>query len=110
MSHIIIEVDQAVGSAYIALGDAPVARTIEREDGILVDLDEFGVATGIELPDQHMPVPFADLVDRYHVRSDVVDLLRMIRPDVASFVTVTSAVEGALPVEASASGGAVTRA
>lgn len=97
MSHIAIEVDQAVGSAYISLSLEPVVRTTEHSDGILIDLDRFDVAVGIELLDQHTPIPFGALIDRYHVRSDVVELLRRVRPDVASFVMLTSAVEGSCP-------------
>lgn len=97
MAKISIDVDQAVGCAYIRLSDHPVAKTVEHADGVLVDLDEFGVAVGLELLDQHAPIPFAALTGQYHVHSDVIELLRMVRPDVASFVTVTSGVGGSSP-------------
>ena len=94
MSTITIEVDEGMNTAYVVLSKAPVARTVEHDDAVLIDLDEFGCAVGIEFLDQTTPIPFTDLVEQYHVHSAVVELLRLIRPDVASFIQVTRGNDG----------------
>lgn len=96
MRQISIDVDQSVNAAYIALSTEPVAKTVELSDTVLVDLDEFGVAVGIELLDQHASLPLGELTERYHVRSDVVDLLRELRVSGESLVSFTSGAEGSV--------------
>ena len=92
--NIAIEVDTTLNSAYIQLSDKPVARTVEHSEEILVDLDEHGVAVGIEVMNEGTPLPFQDLISKFHVHSDVVDLLRLIRPDVSAFLRFSQASEG----------------
>lgn len=94
MKGIRIEVDLEVDAAYIGLSDAAVARTVELSDQVLVDLDEFGVAVGIEVLDRSVPLPLSELVERYHVRSEVVDLLGLLRPGVSSFFELTRGTDG----------------
>ena len=94
MSGITIEVDQSVDAAYITLSDQPVVRTVQHNEAVLIDLDQFGCAVGIEFLDQSTLIPFQELVDDYHVHSDVVELLRLVRPDVASFIDVTRGNDG----------------
>ena len=91
---ITIEVDTRLHAAYIKLADEPVVRTVEFNDLILVDLDQYGVAVGIELLDEGAQLPFTELVDVFHVHSDVVELLRLIRPSVASYLQLTSGSDG----------------
>jgi uncharacterized protein YuzE len=97
---VVVKVDSALNAAYIRLSENPVARTIEHNDLILVDVDELGVAVGIEVLDEGAALPFSELVSDYHVHSDVVDLLRLIRPDVASFLRLTTQTEGQSDVQA----------
>lgn len=44
-----VTIDGLADAAYIELNDAPVARTKELSETVLVDLDEYDVAVGIEL-------------------------------------------------------------
>ncbi|TDW91123.1 DUF2283 domain-containing protein [Kribbella sp. VKM Ac-2566] len=94
MPSITIEVDTVLDTAYIRLAESPVARTVEHNEEINIDLDSFNVAIGIELLAEGAPVPFTDLVERYHVHTDVVELLRLIRPDVASYLELTKGNDG----------------
>lgn len=96
---IVIEVDADLKSAYIRLSSDQVARTIEFNDLIMVDLDEFGVAVGIELLEEGAVLPFTELVNDFHVHSDVVELLRLIRPSVASYLRLTSGIDGTSQVK-----------
>ena len=74
MSRITIEVDTVVHAAYIKLSDAPVVRTVDFNGQIMIDLDEFGIAVGIEVLDERVPLPFTELVSDFHVHTDVADL------------------------------------
>lgn len=89
-----LEMDIAASAAYIRLSDQTVAKSVELGDAFLVDLDEFDVAVGIEALDLSVELPFTDLVDRFHIHTDVVELLRKIRPGVAQFVSMTQGTEG----------------
>lgn len=93
-TSISIQVDTDVHAAYIRLSSEPVAKTVECNEHILVDLDAFGVAVGIELLDETTPLPFDVLMTDFHVHSDVVMLLRMIRPNVSTFVSLYQGTEG----------------
>ena len=94
MGSITIELDTVVDAAYIRLATAPVARTVAHDDRINIDLDVHGVVIGIEVLGEGVPLPFAELVDRYHVHSDVVEMLRVIRPDVAAFLQLRFGTDG----------------
>ncbi|MGA8245720.1 MAG: DUF2283 domain-containing protein [Nocardioides sp.] len=88
-------VDTVLETAYIHLSDGQVARTVDVNDDIAVDLDAFGLVVGIEILDQRAPLPFTELLDRFHVHSDVVETLRLIRPDVDSFLRLHTGHDGA---------------
>lgn len=94
MEGISIELDTVLHAAYIRLSDHAVVRTVALDDQVMVDLDEFGVAVGVEVLDESAPLPFARLTDEFHVHTDVIGLLRFIRPDIASFVGVTQGNDG----------------
>jgi uncharacterized protein YuzE len=94
MSGISIMTDPTVDAAYIGLSQNEIAHTVEFSETVLVDVDEFGVAVGIELLGQNAEIPFTALVDRFHVHSSVVETLRLIRPSVGAFVSTQSANEG----------------
>lgn len=100
---ITIEVDTTLKTAYIALSENDVARTVAHDELIQVDLDELGVAVGIEILDEGAILPFQDLIEKYHVHSDVVDLLRLIRPSVASYLEFTQGNDGAAVASGSGS-------
>ncbi|WP_435744864.1 DUF2283 domain-containing protein [Nocardioides sp. SYSU DS0663] len=99
---IAIEVDAALHAAYIRLSDDEVARTVEFSDLIMVDLNEFGVAVGIELLDEGAVLPFTELVNDFHVHSDVVEILRLIRPSVSSYLKLTQGNDGTSEVRSAA--------
>jgi uncharacterized protein YuzE len=94
MSRIEIAVDGLLNCAYVRLSEEPVRETVEHDPGVLIDLDEHRCVVGIELLDQASTIPFRDLVDHYHVRSDVVELLRLIRPSVEAFVDLSRGHDG----------------
>jgi uncharacterized protein YuzE len=100
---IMVHVDQMADAAYIRLSDAPVARTVTVREDINVDLDEFGVAVGVEALSIRAEIPFDDLTSCYHVRSEVVEMLRLIRPSIGEFVEVgtsTCALHGPMSTSA----------
>lgn len=80
-----LEVDLEVGASYIALSDRPVERTRDFNDAISVDLDEFGVVVGIEVMGLGTTIPYDELARRYHIRSDVLEAVNLIRPSVGYF-------------------------
>lgn len=86
MSSIKLSVDQTDSLAYITLSDHVVDSTVEHDDCVIVDLDDMGVAVGVELLDLDAVIPFDALTTRYHVKSDVVGLLRLIQPTINSFI------------------------
>lgn len=89
-----IEVDTTLHAAYIELSTEPVVRTVAFSDDIQIDLDRFGVAVGIEVLDENARLPFDELLSEFHVRTDVIDLLKLIRPDVNSYLTLTTGNDG----------------
>ncbi|MFP3670919.1 DUF2283 domain-containing protein, partial [Priestia sp. SIMBA_032] len=76
---------EAADAAYIELSKNKVVRTVEVNDSVLLDLDEYNIAVGVEVLELSAEIPFVRLNKEYHVHSEVVDLLRMIYPDVAGF-------------------------
>ena len=104
---ITIEVDTVLHTAYIQLSNEDVVKTVDLDDRIQIDLDRFGVAVGIEVLDEGAPLPFTELVEMFHVHSDVIDLLRLIRPDVSSYLEFTHGNDG---VSNAAGTAALTRA
>lgn len=95
MTSIRVEVERELNTAYIQLSPNDVSTTVEVNDQILIDLDAHGVAVGIEVLDERAPLPFTELCERFHVHSDVVDRLRLIRPDVNTWLNFTSGNDGA---------------
>ena len=67
-----VEIDTAIGAAYIQLSDAAVGRTEEFSEDINVDLDAHGMVVGIELLDTSVPVPLDQLSVRYHIKSSTI--------------------------------------
>lgn len=96
-SSIRIELDHEADAAYIVLSERPVARTRQLTPEVLVDLDEFEVAVGIEVLGLDASIPFDVLVSELHIHSDVIEVIKLIRPSVQSFVLrATSASAGSV--------------
>lgn len=94
-SQIQVEIDPAASAAYITLSTNPVARTQEVTEAVMVDLDDHGVAVGIEVLDLGAKMPYEQLCTYYHVHSDVVDILKTIRPSIKVWsVSITSGPDG----------------
>lgn len=59
-----------------------------------VDTDKLGVVVGIEVLTLTAEIPYDALIANHHVRSEVVDALRRIRPRLSTFVSyVQSALD-----------------
>lgn len=82
-----IQVDQEFDTGYIRLSSSNVAETVEVSDLVLVDLDEFKVAVGVEVLSLSAEIPFSRLRYDFHVDSRIVELLRQIQPTLGKFFT-----------------------
>lgn len=82
-----IVIDREADAAYIRLSPEPVARTISLTPDVNVDVDKLGVVVGIEVLTLTAQIPYDELIANHHVRSEVVDTLRRIRPSVSTFVS-----------------------
>ncbi len=91
---ITIEVDTVLHAAYIQLSEAEIVGTVDFSEEIQIDLDRHGVAVGIEVLNERAPLPFTELTERFHVHSDVINLLRLIRPDVSSYLAFSQGNDG----------------
>nr|WP_227992854.1 DUF2283 domain-containing protein [Pseudactinotalea sp. HY160] len=91
---IAIAVDQDADAAYIRLSTETVVETREVTEDVMVDLDMNGIAVGVEVLGLDADIPYTTLCTEFHVHSDVVDLLRQIRPSVSGFVSLRSASGG----------------
>lgn len=59
--------DTAANAVYIELSDRDVARTVEVTDTVMIDLDKFDVATGIELLAPETTPDLSEIMRRCHV-------------------------------------------
>lgn len=84
-----IVIDQTADIAYVRLSGHAVVSTCQLNDEVLVDLDQHNIAVGIEVLRADAELPFDELTGRFHVHSDVVDLLRLLRPSVDGFARMT---------------------
>lgn len=82
-----IEVDLNADAAYIYLSDKrAIAETAAVSSTVNVDLDQFGVAVGIEVLGLRTEIPWAKLVRDCHVHSSVEATVRLIAPSVQGFM------------------------
>ena len=88
-----LTVDFAADAAYLLLSDHEIARTCEVAPGVLVDLDGYGIVTGVEVIDLDAVIPYSELIDKFHVRADQLVTLDSVRPSVSSFVSRQSETE-----------------
>lgn len=89
-----LEIDLESDLAYVRFTDAPVARTVEVEEAIQIDLDQFNVAVGIEFLDLSADIPFQRLITEFHVRPEHVELLRLLRPNMTTSLQLRQRLEG----------------
>lgn len=87
MATISIKIDVQADAAYIKLLDAQVHSTVSLTDDVNIDLDAHGRVIGLEVLTLEADIPFTDLIENYHVTSDVIESLRQIRPSVNTFLT-----------------------
>lgn len=78
-----ITVDESVGACYITLSDDPVTETFEYSADILVDLNEYDVAVGIEVLDMAARFPLSDLQRELHIHSGDESYLADLLPTLA---------------------------
>lgn len=90
-----LEIDLESDLAYVRFTDEPVARTVEVEEAIQIDVDRFNVAVGIEFLDLSADIPFQRLITEFHVRPEHVKLLRMLRPNMTTSLQLRRGPEGA---------------
>ncbi|MGW5289490.1 DUF2283 domain-containing protein [Rhodococcus pyridinivorans] len=63
-----LEVDTLAEAAYFLVNDSgvKVAKTVEFNDEILVDLDDYGMVVGVEVLTLQTDVPVAQLAQKHH--------------------------------------------
>lgn len=86
---VVVEVDQTAGAAYVRFNENAVASTVQHGDAINLDMDQYGMVVGIEVMDLAADIPFQALVTDYHVESSKVELLRLLRPSISGFITLS---------------------
>ena len=84
---VVLEVDRAAQAAYVRFSESEVARTVAFNHEINIDLDAYGVVVGIEVLDLSAEIPFTALTTDFHVESQKIELLRVLRPSVTEFVS-----------------------
>lgn len=70
-----LDIDQEAGAAYLQFSGDDVAKSVEFDDYIVVDLDAHGVVVGIEILDLKKSVPLDELTDQYHIRTEALAIL-----------------------------------
>lgn len=81
--HRTVTLDPEVRACYISLSDDPIAETFEYSDDIYVDLNELGIAVGIEVLDLNAKFPLHDLKRALHIHSRDEAFLATFLPNLA---------------------------
>lgn len=81
--HRTVTLDPEVRACYISLSDDPVTETFEYSDDIFVDLNDLGVAVGIEVLDLNAKFPLQDLTRALHIHSKDEPFLASFLPTLA---------------------------
>lgn len=99
-----VDYDASVGVCYVKLSDSAVHSTFEYSDDILVDLDPYGVAVGIEVLNPDAQFPLTDLCDALHIHSRDEGQLSRLLPSLSHFMRaeLTSAPDATLTRERAA--------
>lgn len=82
-----LEIDFEANAAYLRVSDLPVSETHQVSPGVLVDLDEFGMAVGIEILDLGLKLSITQIEHDCHIASKDAALLNAILPNVTTFVS-----------------------
>lgn len=87
-----LEVDTVAEAAYFLVTDrgTKVAKTIEFNDEILVDLDDFGMVVGVEVLTLQTEVPVAQLAQRFHFIPGAREALEFLVPHMRTAHQTTS--------------------
>jgi uncharacterized protein YuzE len=93
-SRFSVSVDIEANAAYITMSNASVVRTVEVTEDVLVDLDEMRVVVGVEVLRIDAEIPFQRLIDEFHVHSQDVELLRLLRPNVGAAYSLRQGTDG----------------
>jgi uncharacterized protein YuzE len=91
-----VEIDLDAYAAYISLTDNAVTRSVEVTPDVIVDLDDMAVVVGIEVLALDADIPHAELVTKFHVHSEVIDALDLIRPSVGTYFRLALGSDGAI--------------
>lgn len=83
-----LTVDFEANAAYLEVSEAPVAETQEVQPGILVDLDQFRCAVGIEVLSLAVDVPTAEIAHNFHIRQEDLKALEQMRPAINTFIAM----------------------
>lgn len=78
MTNFNVSVDVDIDAAYISLSGKEISVTRELAPDVLIDLDEFGVVSGIELTSVAAEVPMDKLVEKFHLHSEDRQVLQTI--------------------------------
>jgi uncharacterized protein YuzE len=92
--NIDVDIDRSADAAYIRLSASPICQTRCVNDSVNVDLDELGLVVGVEMLQLAAEIPFSALVTDFHVHSEVVETLRLLRPSIQGFVMLQAAGDG----------------
>lgn len=74
--------DSEADALYIQLDVGEVARTEDVDTGTLVDVDEAGVALGIEVLHPARPWPLDEILRRYRIEGHTAAMLRAMHPNI----------------------------
>lgn len=68
--------DLDANALYVRLTDRAVARTVQIDEGTLVDLDDSGAVVGIEVIQPERVWPLNEILDSYNIPADQASELR----------------------------------
>lgn len=86
-----VEIDIQQDTAYVTLSRSEIVKTAEYSDSILVDLDEHGVAVGIEILGTGTKLPLSDLERQFHIHSSVAPILGHLLPSIETRIQAQAA-------------------
>ena len=73
-----LELDRALGVAYLRRSGEQIKHTIELSDVINIDLDRNGTLVGVELLDLTRDLPDSELTSRFGLDEEELQLLKSI--------------------------------
>ena len=94
MTTLRLEIDQTADCAYVYFSNRKTVKTIEVSPEVLVDMDEFNVAVGIEMLRLDAQIPFEKLASDFHMPSEAIEDFRKLRPSIQSLFERASIGEG----------------